>query len=214
MGLEVSEFAKLRPFLFHLTSRENIRRIKGTWALESAERLLALVGRLDWVDARRVGPRRIVIDGEALALRDQDPLHDGAIAFEAGWNLGKFVSHLNRHVFFWPGSASGPINYGRNHFERYAAERPLLLRIGLYQLIVANASAEPLFCRFNSGAPRVVGGRRSPRGPSTFQRAEIFAGTPSDVVEVVFQDNIILPQSTQIGESLAGPWQTLSSTAV
>jgi Zn-dependent M28 family amino/carboxypeptidase len=44
---EVSQLAKLGPFLFHLTSRHNIRRIKATFALESAERLLSRAGRSD-----------------------------------------------------------------------------------------------------------------------------------------------------------------------
>jgi hypothetical protein len=61
--------------------------------------------------------------------------------------------------------------------------------------MVANPNTEPLFCRFNSGAPRVVGGRRSPRGVTTFQPAGMFAGTPSDVVEVVFERSIVLPSS-------------------
>jgi hypothetical protein len=156
----------------------------------------------------------IIIDGQPILIRDQDPLHEGAIAFEHRWNLGRFVSHVNSHVFFWPGSAGGPIDYGRNHYQRYAGEQPLLLRVGLYQLMLANSDIEPLFCRFNSGAPRVVGGRKSPRGSETFQRAEAFDGTPSQVVEVVFRDSLVLPTSTQVSTSYSGPWNAFASAAV
>jgi hypothetical protein len=214
MGLDVSTFGKVRPFIFHLTDRQNLRRIKAMSVLESSERLLSRAGRSDWLRSRRVGPRSITIDGESVLLRDQDPLQQGAIAFEAGWDLERFIGHVNRHVFFWPGSAAGPIDAGRNHFERYAPKQPLLLRVGLYQLIVANPKSEPLFCRFNSGAPRVVGGRRSPRGASTYQRPDDFVGTPSVVVEVLFEDQVVLPASTQIGTSYDGPWLTLASAAV
>src|SRR5262245_39360394 len=126
MGLEVSEFAKLRPFLYHLTNRENIRRIKSMLALESAERLLYEARRSEWLDARRVGPVSISIDSVVIKIRDQDPLQERSIAFEPGWNLARFVRHVNRFVFFWPGSGVGPIDYGRNHFQRYASEAPLL----------------------------------------------------------------------------------------
>ena len=176
MGLDIGRFAKLRPFLYHLTSRENVRRIKATLALESTERLLSQAGRSDWLSIRRIGPRSVVVDGEPVRLRNQDPLHEGAIAFETGWDLGRFVGHVNTHVFFWPGTIDGPGDYGRNHFERYALDQPLLLRVGVYQLLVANPQVEPLFCRFNSGGPRVVGGRKSPRGATTYQRAEHFVG--------------------------------------
>jgi hypothetical protein len=197
-----------------LTGRENIRRIKLTSALDSTERLLKQAGRSELLCSRRVGRRYIALDNVSILLRDQDPLHAGAIAFEPGWDLGRFVGHVNRHVFFWPGAAGGPVEAGRNHFDRYAPERPLLLRVGLYQLMIANRETEPLFCRFNSGAPRVVGGRRSPRGAMTYQRADDFMGTPSDVVEVEFEHGIVLPNATQIGASYDGPWHTLASAAV
>jgi hypothetical protein len=214
MGLDVDRFGAIRPFLFHLTGRENIRRIKVTSVLNSAETLLSQAGRSELLRSRRVGRRYIALDNDSILLHDQDPLHAGAIAFEPGWDLGRFVGHVNRHVFFWPGIGAGPIESGRSHFERYASERPVVLRVGLYQLMVANRESEPLFCRFNSGAPRVVGGRHSPRGALTYQRAADFIGTPSDVVEVVFEHSVLLPNSTQIGASYDGPWHTLASATV
>jgi hypothetical protein len=214
MTLDVDRFGNLRPFLFHLTGKENIRRIKAAASLESTAGLLALAGRQDLLSRRRIGHCRIAVGDQLTMLRDQDPLHAGAIGFEPGWDLGRFVAHINQYVFSWPGSATGPVEAGRNHFERYASEEPIILRVGFYQLLMANRDAVPLFCRFNSGAPRVVGGRPSPRGASTYQRAEDFLGTPSGVIEVVFKGRVMLPSSTQIGSLNGGTWETLASAAV
>lgn len=212
--MDLNQFARVRPFLFHLTSRNNIRRIKTASSLDPAATLLSHAGRADLLNARRRGHRQIQLDGELVVLRDQDPLHERAIAFEPGWDLRRFVGHVNQHVFFWPGTLDGPIPAGRNHFERYASDQPLVLRIGLYQLLVANGQAEPRFCRFNSGAPRVTGGRRSPRGATTYMCAEEFNGTSSDVTEVVFAHRMVLPPSTQIGHSYGGPWCTLAAASI
>ena len=214
MSLSVDDVARLRPFLYHLTSQENISRIRSLARLESAERLLIRAGRPDWLNARRIGPRLLNVGEDCVRLGHQDFLHEGAIAFESGWDLGKLIGYINRHVFFWPGSVNGAIDYGRNHFEHFASKQPLLLRVGFYQLLLANPGIDPLFCRYNSGAPRVVNGRKSPRGQSTFRHAESFDGHPSDVVEVVFEQQVVLPRGTQIGLSYDGPWTTLFATAV
>lgn len=211
MSLSVSDFARLRPFLYHLTTHENIARIRSTARLESAEQLLIRAERTNSLKARRVGHMLVNVEGHSIRLGHQDFLHAGAIAFDAGWDLEKLIGYINHHVFFWPGSAKGPIDSGRNHFEHFASRRPVLLRVGFYQLLLANPGIEPRFCRFNSGAPRVVNGRKSPRGRSTFCGAESFSGLPSDVVEVVFEQRVTLPSATQMGYSYDGPWSSLAA---
>ena len=79
-------------------------------------------------------------------------------------------------------------------------------------LIFANAEL-PLFCPFNSGAPRMQSGQRVPRGPDLFTPAGRFSRRASDVVELVFEGSVVLPETTQF--RFAGwDWETLSSAAI
>ena len=124
--------------------------------------------------------------------------------------MSRLVAHINEHVFFWPGFATGPIESGLNHFELYRGEELAFLRILSADVI---NSSQALFCRFNSGAPRVVNGRRSPRGADTYVPASSFRGTAGDVVEVVVRGALVLPQSTQVAGSYGGPWGLLFGPA-
>jgi len=51
-----------------------------------------------------------------------------------------------------------------------------------------------LFCRFNSGSPRVSGGNKPPRGPETFVPGEQLFLPPSRVVETAFRGSVRLPE--------------------
>lgn len=90
------------------------------------------------------------------------------IEFEDGWGLEELVEDLNRRVFFWPGWEHKLIEHGLNHFKRYRAECPAILRLRFDSLRRHNQEHTPLFCKFNSGSPRSYLGRHSPRGPATF----------------------------------------------
>jgi hypothetical protein len=84
-----------------------------------------------------------------------------------GWSWSDLLAALNSRVFFWPGDQSGPNDYGRRLFSAYDPSRQTVLRVSFCDLMEANPGAIPYFCRFNSGGPRTVGGRKSPRGPGT-----------------------------------------------
>ena len=205
MSFNLENLVKYRPYLYHLTSRQNLASIRLDRQLRCANRLLD-DAKLEHVAGQR-RREHLVIDGEngPLLIRDQEPLSVGSINFEDGWTLERFVRHINAHVFFWPGTSEGPIQVGRNHFERYRHEGSVILRI-------ATGSVTPLallFSRYNSGAPRCSGGKYSPRGPGTYLRADQFTGTVSNVVEVVSAGGFSLPDSTEFSDSLGGPWQSL-----
>jgi hypothetical protein len=117
------------------------------------------------------------------------------------------VEVLNKLVFFWPGAARGPVDSGLRYFDRYKDEHPVILRALTEALLKQNPKTAPLFCRFNSGSPRFVGGRPSPRGLNTFLSANHFSGVPSDVVEVTFIDRVQLPTGAEWSSNPAGPWQ-------
>ncbi|BBL59182.1 hypothetical protein MKFW12EY_27950 [Methylomonas koyamae] len=144
--------------------------------------------------------------GTGIVIRDQKPLSAGSIAFEDGWNLERFVSYVNDHVFFWPGTESGPIDAGINHYTRYAHEQPVVLRFPADPNTLTNL----YFCRYNSGAPRCSGGKHSPRGSFTYQPASHFNGSCSQVTEVVAKGKLALPGSTQVAASPSGPWAPLA----
>jgi len=210
--LDLDRLIRLRTHLFHLTARSNLRSIATEGALHPAEEILRRGNRLDLLRVRRLRHESVRLGKSAVLVRDQAPLHAGAALFEPGWGLSEWVEHVNRHVFFWPGSASGPISSGLNQHQHYSSESPALLRIPAGSIILVGSPA-PLFCRFNSGAPRYSGGRPSARGAATYLSAEAFPGPPSRVIEVVFRGSVFLPAATEVSASFSGPWQSLARAA-
>lgn len=209
----IEAFLQLRPFAYHTTASGNLDRIRRTRTIESTQRLFELAGQAGdpRLRERRRGALEIAIAGTKVSIRDQDPLHVGAIAFTEGWDLARLVEHINGFAFFWPGGEAGPIPYGRNHFERYAGvgEALQVVRIPTRDLLAGNRERIFRFSRVNSGATRMHGGEKVPRGEGTFRTAEAFDTTPGDVKEIVVEGCAVLPASTQFAESLAGPWRTL-----
>ena len=116
------------------------------------------------------------------------------------WTFKRWLKHLNSFVFFWPGSAQGPIRSGVAHFNRYADEHPALVRIPMQDLLKANPDSPPCFSRYNSGAPRQSQGQGSPRGPDTFTCGSVFSQShqPCDVVEVAFKTSVNLPDTMDL----------------
>lgn len=205
----INAFASARPYLYHLTYRDNLRHIRELGRLFPASVLMERANRAEFIRSLRRGPRQLSIDGRVITVRDQDRLHNGNTRLLNGCSFEDLIELLNRRVFFWPGEAAGPISYGRRHFERYEKERPVIIRIGFDALLAANSDVVPRFCRFNSGSPRCSNGHRSPRGPETFLLAQDFHETPSKVVEVTFDRAIALPEDTKCGEAPKGPWTQL-----
>src|SRR5262249_44202542 len=156
MPFHLDDLIATFPFVYHLTARVNLARISRTGLLESAAALMRRADRLDLLRVRRTRLEEIALDGCAIFLRDQAPLHDGHIPFEGGWQLPQLIESLNARVFFWPGREAGPIAHGLRHFQRYASEGPAILRIRLRSLVDANPGRTPLFCRYNSGSPRTT----------------------------------------------------------
>ena len=203
--LTIEKLCELRTHLYHLTAWSNLAGIRLRGGLAPAAALLRESGH----DTTYRRPNHLTLPGNQypIQVRDQAPLHEGAIAFESGWDMVRLVAHINEHVFFWPGTLEGPIAAGRNHYARYACERPALLRTSTRGLLAANPAIAPLMCRFNSGAPRVSNGRHSSRGKNTYVTAAEFTGPASRVVEVVFRGFVRLPADTTVSHALSGPWE-------
>lgn len=198
-----------RPCLYHLTAKENLAYIRETRKIYPAATLMETAGRPDLLRQRRRSHERFTIGNIEIVVRDQAPLYRGNVSFEDGFTFESFIEHLNRRVFFWPGTTKGPISYGIRHFRRYEGESPAILRVSVQSLLMANPSLQPLYCGYNSGSPRCSYGTKSPRGTSTFAFAADFDGTPSTVVEVTFPEPVTLPADTQYGGKPTGPWRSL-----
>jgi hypothetical protein len=204
-------FAKFR-LAYHLTARTNLGRIRRTKQLESAAAMIHAANQLNLLSLRRRELHEIIVDGETIILRDQAPLHAGHIDFQNGWTFPQLIESLNSRVFFWPGDDGGPIAHGQRHFARYEDQGPAILRIPLADLIEANPDRPPLFCHFNSGSPRTVGGRKSPRGPRTFLPCDRFERNHRNVIEVTFEGIVALPMDkTEVRLKPGGAWQMLAA---
>lgn len=206
--MDLDTYLRLRPVAWHLTSARNVARLRETGRLECTQSLMLRAGRAA-ARERRKASETIRVDGHDVVIRDQAPLFEGNIGFEEGWDFARLLQHLDSHVFFWPGTDAGPVPSGRRHFARYidAGESLAFLRVDAKALVRENG--EPRFSVYNSGSPRMTGGRPSPRGSRTFLPAAALDRTAGDVVEMVFVGEARLPRSTVVSSSPAGPWSPL-----
>ena len=209
MPIAVGDLIARRPFFYHLTARGNLPRIQRDGRLVCANAFFRQANRVDLATVRRRHHCVLEVVGELVHIRDQAPLHEGNMKLEGGWDYQRFVREINDLVFFWPGDERAPIPYGRRHFARYADEDVRILRVSTADLLAANQRCEALVCRYNSGSPRWSRGRPSPRGPATFVTLNQAVFPVNSVVEVTFRSEVILPPSTTVSWSLAGPWRTL-----
>jgi hypothetical protein len=207
VGFAANELFRLRPFAFHLTASSNLEGIRKAKTLFSASALLHLGGKAELSNVRRRVHESVNTELGPVLLRDQSPLHPGNLSLPRGWTFEQFVGLLNSRVFFWPGTAAGPISSGVRHFERYRSEKPEILRIPSRELVESNSERDPAVCKYNSGSPRYTRGNASPRSPETFVRMSAAAFRPSGVVELTFKGEVRLPPQTEIGRSPAGPWR-------
>ncbi len=198
MAFYTEHFAGLRPSLYHWTFVENLAPIRLDRRLSCAAKLMELSGEDHLLHQRRETHRKLVVWGRQVYLRDQALLHDGNIDYEPGSSLDPLVAHLNRRVFFWAGNAEGPKKCGLNHYNHYEKENPAVIRVDTAELFKANPDNVPLFCKYNSGAPRCWNGRKIPRGASTFLEARQCEFPAHEVKEVTFLESVVLPDATEL----------------
>ena len=209
--MRAEDLHRARPWAYHLTSSDNLEHLMELRTLFSARRIIEeSTGGASSVGAKRPGLSRVTFRGREVVLRDQSPLHRGNTGLPDGFAFADFITLLNEHVFFWPGTATGPNAYGERHASRYADEDVVFLRVPTADLIASNARRARV-CRYNSGSPRCSGGLPSPRGPDTFVPLASSALRPAAVVELVFFGEAALPPTTQWSESLRGVYSLLLS---
>jgi hypothetical protein len=209
MAFTIQEFVRSRPYLYHLTARTNSARIKRTNTLDPTAAILKASGNLKMLTARRPTALHVNVNGDAIHVRDQHPLHAGNVDFRGKWTIDKLVQEINEMVFFWPGSADWVTSYALRHYQRYAFEKPVVLRMSLAAVIHANCGIDPLFCKYNSGSPRWNSGNASPRGPDTFVTCAKASFRPPGAVEVTFRSSVRLPSGVEVADSYNGKWRPL-----
>lgn len=198
MAFTLAQYAALRPFLYHVTARENLTRLRRSQRLETASAILRAAGRKDLLRVRRPSPVTITLGGESVVLKDQRPLVEANLTFTTNWQFDDFVEYLNDHVYFWPGDALSMVGPGGRLLAHYAPESPLVLRVLFSALVAANSDVPPLFSPYNSGAPRMQRGKGVKRGPDLFRSAEQSRRRPHEVVEVAFRAGVVLPSETTV----------------
>jgi hypothetical protein len=204
-----TKFVALRPYAFHTTTSVNFTAIRHWRRLRSAQDLLSGTTHGQLLRERRVATQVLVVEGIRVEIRDQRPLHQGHIVFEPGFSFHDLLAELNSRVFLWPGTATGPIDRGAAHFQRYVAEgKVVVLRCSMNELLAINGEKHLYVASCNSGAPRrnpVTG--PSLRGWSTFQLLAEASFPPGAVKELSFRLSAALPATTEWAESFEGPWQ-------
>ena len=198
MSFTISEYAELRPYLYHVTARENLPRLQRTRRLDPAAELIRAAARPHLLRTRRPEPVSIFVDGEPVVLKDQRPLIEANVSLADGWQFADLVEFLNEHVFFWPGDAIGPVLSGRRLLAHYEEELPAVLRVPLTDVVAINPQLPPLFSPYNTGAPRMQRGKPARRGPDLFRPAHEARRRRFEVVEVAFRGPIKLPDTVQV----------------
>lgn len=186
--MEIKKFIQDRPYLYHLTSKENAQNIINERRLFSTNKLIDLSDNIENQKIkreRRIGHIEIKIGDKTYLLRDQRPISELALSkcLTDNWKVADFLEHLNNRVFMWP-----TLDRLWRHYNRYDKENPVILRFPSIEIISLNPHAK--FCRLNSGATRAnsyLGGKAPDRGPSTFLAAEDYNLPVRSVAEVTFE---------------------------
>lgn len=209
--MDIEKFALSRPFVYHLSNRQNLESILETGFLYSTEEISDIVkleSKGEFLTTRRRGCINLSLGKRSFHVRDQDPLSEVILSkcLEPGWTIPKYVALLNSKVFFWP-----TVGDLEKHFARYerAKEDLIIFRLSTEELFSVN-NQRPKFCHLNSGGPRASSwhkGKGSPRGSSTFRIADEYPLGPSTVREVTFEKSCKLPSSIMIAKKPNGPFK-------
>lgn len=186
--MDIEKFIEYTPYLYHLTSLQNAKRIISEGKLYSAN---ALIDASDDKKNKEIKRRKrfshqaLIIKGSEVFLRDQRPISEVALAkcLTDNWAVADFLFFLNDRVFTWPN-----LNRLERHYNRYKDEGPVIFRFSTKEMIEANPHVK--FARLNTGATRAnsyLGGKAPERGKQTFQRAEEYLFPIGSVAEVTFE---------------------------
>ena len=196
-------------YCYHITAVVNLRVIRRLRILHPATMLFQQARRDDLLSCRRTQDVHIAYQDQTILVRNQAPLDPDRIDLRSAESFGDYVARLNRHVFFWPGTASCPTPDGVRMF-RNAGVRSILIRVPTRSLMQANDRAQVYLSTCNSGTSWIVeGGKKSQRGSDVFHQAECFTGLPERVEEIAFSCSVTFPDDSECSAGLGQPWRSL-----
>jgi hypothetical protein len=186
--MDLQSFVQKRPYLYHLTFRENLPHILQGKTIYSTNELLLLSKVANPENISRVkrnGHTALMVDGQNRLIRDQKPISEKALAkcLTGGWSCADYYEFLNERVFTWP-----TLERLERHYGTYKEEKPVIVRLCTAVIIERNPHVK--FCRLNSGATRAnsyLGGIPPFRGADTFQCADDYDFPVGSVAEVTFE---------------------------
>lgn len=209
--MDIEQFIKLRPELYHLTDRNNLPSILEWGRLLSTKSIIDESGNPDYIylnNKRRADHAKVIIGDKSVSIRDQRPISEINLikCLTDDWTIEQFYNHLNSRVFMWC-----KVEHLANHYGTYKDENPVILRFDTRKIFEANVHVK--FCRLNSGATRSSShhkGGPPPRGKATFLTASDFKLTPSNVKEVTFEDYCILTGNIYLANEPYGKFKLIS----
>lgn len=197
--MNIQEFTKKRPELYHLTAQENLDLIRKHKKIYSTNKIIDLSGNnnlLKWKRTRRPGHVKMNINGDIFSIRDQKPISEIALkkCLTDNWECADFYEYLNDRVFTWP-----TLDRLYRHYDRYKSENPVIIVLNTEEVFSLNTN--PLFSRLNTGATRAnsyLGGKAPERGPNTFLSVKDYVLKVGSVAEVTFANQLLLPNNFEI----------------
>lgn len=197
MAFTLEAFTNQYPRLYHFTPASNRANLVRTGRLRTAASLIDESGRGELLNVTR--PDAVAILCGSVTLNDQQPLRN--------CDNMEFVRCLNHLVFFWKGSAVAPSFKAKKFADKYKKKGYGCLRVPT-QAVFNDAQNPPLFCIVNSGAPSPEDFFDGERQPGVFWPCAVPPLALADVKEVVFRNDLVLPQRTEWKDA-TGEWEPL-----
>ena len=207
--MELDDIVMHWTYCYHVTFETNLASICQSHILCPAQSLLKQANRHDFLRRRRARNLLLRVEGRDILIRNQYPLAPESLDLGATGTLEEYVECLNSYVYFWPGTASGPVDDGIRMFYRTNGTPSVVIRIPTCALINANQASSVYVSTCNTGAAWTAQGLRSRRSPEVFQPFDEFSERPANIQEICFAGRVCLPEQTGYSISLSGPWRTL-----
>jgi hypothetical protein len=193
---------------YHVTAVVNLPSLRRSGTLLPAATLFRLTGRDDLLNRRRTHDVHLPLRGQNVLVRNQIPLDPDSINLGSAESLEDYIACLNAHVFFWPGTSSGPAHDGIRMFQMTPGVNAII-RVQSRSLFETNKGSPLHFSTCNTGASWVVNGKKSLRGSDVFQHAKYFDEPPSRIQEISFRGCVNLPDNSECGNGFGQRWHSL-----
>jgi hypothetical protein len=196
-------------YCYHVTAVVNLRLIRCLRVLHPASTLFQQMNRSDLLNCRRTQDVRLEYQDQEILVRNQIPLDPDSIDLRPTERFEDYVAHLNGHVYFWPGTASGPTPDGVRMFQNAGVES-FLIRVPTRSLIEMNDRSRLYLSTCNTGASWIAEGvKKSQRGSGVFRRAESFPDSPEGVEEISFRCSVNFPDDAECSTGIGERWHSL-----